>query len=190
MSKIILITGASSGFGRVTAEALALSGHTVYAGMAETKTRNAVEARKMAAFAQKYDVDLHTIELDLLSQISVDSAVAKILAATGRIDVLIHNAGHMAFGPAEAFTPQQLAEFYDVLGTQRVNRAVLPYMRWQKQGLVVWVPSSGSTGSTSPYFTTDTGVGAVAVAYSRELSRWGVETSIVVPGALNGNAGS
>ena len=65
------------------------------------------------------------------SQESVDAAVEKVIAEQARIDVLIHNVGHIVFGPAEAFTPEQYAEIYDVnvLSTQRVNRAVLPHMR-------------------------------------------------------------
>jgi NAD(P)-dependent dehydrogenase (short-subunit alcohol dehydrogenase family) len=83
----------------------------------------------------------------VLSQDSVDAAVAKVIVDTGRIDVLVHNAGHMAFGPAEAFTPEQFAQLYDVnvLSTQRVNRAVLPHLRRQKQGLVVWVSSQNDS---------------------------------------------
>jgi NAD(P)-dependent dehydrogenase (short-subunit alcohol dehydrogenase family) len=190
MSKIILITGASSGFGRVTAEALAKAGHTVYASMRETAGRNAPEAAKIAAFAKENGVDLRTVELDVISQDSVDAAVSKVIGESGRIDVLIHNAGHMVFGPAEAFTPEQLAQLYDVnvLSTQRVNRAVLPHLRRQKQGLVVWVSSSSSAGGTppylAPYFAAKAGMDAMAVVYARELSRWGIETSIVVPGAF------
>ena len=190
MSRIILITGASSGFGRLTAEALAKAGHTVYASMRETAGRNAPEVAKIAAFSKENGVDLRTVELDVLSQDSVDAAVSKIIAESGRIDVLIHNAGHMVFGPAEAFTPEQLAQLYDVnvLSTQRVNRAVLPHLRSQKQGLIVWVSSSSSAGGTppylAPYFAAKAGMDAMAVVYARELSRWGIETSIVVPGAF------
>ncbi len=192
MSKIILVTGASSGFGRLTAEALAKAGHTVYALMRETTGWNAAEVAKVAAFSQAYDVDLRTVELDVLSQESVDAAVAKVIADTGHIDVLLHNAGHMAFGPAEAFTPEQLAQLYDVnvLSTQRVNRAVLPHLRRQKQGLVVWVSSSSSAGGTppylAPYFAAKAGMDAMAVIYARETTRWGIETSIIVPGAFTG----
>ncbi len=109
MSKIILITGASRGFGRLTAEALAKGGHTVYASMRETAGRNAPEVAKIAAFSKKNGVDLRTVELDVLSQDSVDAAVSKVTGESGRIDVLIHNAGHMVFRPAEALTPEQLA---------------------------------------------------------------------------------
>src|SRR5216683_4597843 len=98
----------------------------------------------------------------------------------------------MVFGPAEAFTPEQLAQLYDVnvLSTQRVNRAVLPHLRRQKQGLVVWVSSISSAGGTppylAPYFAAKAGMDAMAVVYARELSRWGIETSIIVPGAFTG----
>jgi NAD(P)-dependent dehydrogenase (short-subunit alcohol dehydrogenase family) len=158
--------------------------------MRETAGRNAPEAAKIAAFAKENGVDLRTVELDVISQDSVDAAVTKVIGESGRIDVLIHNAGHMVFGPAEAFTPEQLAQLYDVnvLSTQRVNRAVLPHLRRQKQGLVVWVSSSSSAGGTppylAPYFAAKAGMDAMAVVYARELSRWGIETSIVVPGAF------
>jgi NAD(P)-dependent dehydrogenase (short-subunit alcohol dehydrogenase family) len=190
MKKVILITGASSGFGRLTAEALAKAGHTVYASMRNTASRNAEVVAQMAAFARTHDADLRTVELDVQSQPSIDDAVASILAATGRIEVLMHNAGHMAFGPAEAFTPEQFAQLYDinVLSTQRVNRAVLPHLRRQKQGLLVWVSSSSSAGGTppylAPYFAAKAAMDAIAVQYARELSRWGIETSIIVPGAF------
>jgi NAD(P)-dependent dehydrogenase (short-subunit alcohol dehydrogenase family) len=190
--KIILITGASSGFGRLTAEALAGAGHTVYASMRETTGRNAPEVAKVAAFSKEHGVDLRTVELDVQSQASVDAAIAKVIADSGRIDVLIHNAGHMVFGPAEAFTAEQYAQLYDVnvLSTQRVNRAALPHLRRQKQGLVVWVSSSSSAGGTppylAPYFAAKAAMDAIAVQYARELSRWGIETSIIVPGAFTG----
>src|SRR5213079_3380053 len=90
-------------------------------------------------YAAKHNVDLRTIELDVASEASADAAIAAIVTAHGRLDVVIHNAGHMVFGPAEAFTPEQFAELYDVnvLSTQRVNRAALPQLRKQKRGLVV-----------------------------------------------------
>lgn len=190
MNKVILITGASSGFGRLSAQALARAGHTVYASMRDIRGRNAANAEAMAQFAREHRVDLRTIELDVQSQDSVDRAVGHLIADSGRIDVLIHNAGHMVFGPAEAFTPEQYAQLYDsnVLGTQRVNRAVLPHMRRQPQGLLVWVSSSSTAGGTppylAPYFGAKAAMDAIAVQYARELSRWGIETSIIVPGAF------
>jgi len=187
---VVLVTGASSGFGRLTAEALARAGHTVYASMRDVADRNAQNAAEMAAVSAHEGVDLRAIELDVQSEPSANAAAEQIIAESGRIDVVVHNAGHMMFGPAESFSPEQFAQQYDVnvLGTQRVNRAVLPHMRRQKQGLLVWVSSSSSAGGTppylSPYFAAKAAMDALAVQYARELSRWGIETSIVVPGAF------
>nr|WP_249792422.1 SDR family oxidoreductase [Bradyrhizobium sp. BRP22] len=192
MKQVIVITGASSGFGRLTANALAKAGHTVYASMRETRGRNAAQVADVEKFARDNRVDLRAIELDVGSQRSVDAAIAEIVAERGCLDVVIHNAGHMVFGPAEAFTPEQLAELYDVnvLSTQRVNRAALPQLREQGRGLLVWVSSSSVAGGTppylAPYFAAKAGMDAMAVSYARELSRWGVETSIIVPGAFTG----
>jgi NAD(P)-dependent dehydrogenase (short-subunit alcohol dehydrogenase family) len=192
MKIIIVITGASSGFGALAARALAIAGHTVYAGMRETQGRNASQVEEANRFSKEHGVDLRTVEMDVSNQPSVDAAIKAIIEQQGRIDVVIHNAGHMVFGPAEAFTPEQLAELYDinVLSTQRVNRAALPYLRKQRKGLVLWVSSSSSAGGTppylAPYFASKAGMDAMAVVYARELVRWGVETSIVVPGAFTG----
>jgi NAD(P)-dependent dehydrogenase (short-subunit alcohol dehydrogenase family) len=192
MKKIIIITGASSGFGALTARALARTGHTVYAGMRETKGRNVPQVEEAQKFARENSVDLRSIELDVVSQASVDAAIQQIIADNKRLDVVVHNAGHMVFGPAEAFTPEQLAELYDVnvLSTQRVNRAALPQLRKQKRGLVIWVSSSSAGGGTppylAPYFAAKAAMDALAVVYARELTRWGIETSIIVPGAFTG----
>ncbi len=189
---VIVITGASSGFGALAARALARAGHTVYACMRETTGRNAPQVAEAQTYAADHGADLRTIELDVASEASAAAAIEQIVAAHGRLDVVIHNAGHMVFGPAEAFTPEQLAELYDVnvLSTQRVNRAALPQLRKQRRGLVIWVSSSSSAGGTppylAPYFAAKAGMDALAVVYARELTRWGIETSILVPGAFTG----
>src|SRR6201988_1472592 len=192
MKNVMVITGASSGFGALAARALARAGHTVYASMRETTGRNAPQVKEVEQYAAEHGVDLRAIELDVSSQKSCDAAIQEIISKNGRLDVLIHNAGHMVFGPAEAFTPEQLAELYDVnvLSTQRVNRAALPQLRKQRRGLVVWVSSNSSAGGTppylAPYFAAKAGMDALAVVYARELTRWGIESSIIVPGAFTG----
>ncbi|QMU79854.1 SDR family NAD(P)-dependent oxidoreductase [Streptacidiphilus sp. PB12-B1b] len=186
---IVLITGASSGFGALTARALARAGHTVYAGMRATTGRNAPRLAELAELATAEGVDLHGIELDVQDQGSADAAVARIAAEQGRLDVVVHNAGHMVLGPAEAFTPEQLAELYDVnvVGTQRVNRAALPLLRRQGSGLLVWVGSSSTRGGhppfLAPYFAAKAGMDALAGSYAAELIKFGIDTVIVVPGA-------
>src|SRR5436190_18395304 len=192
MKKVIVITGASSGFGRLSANALARTGHTVYATMRDTAGRNAPQVADVKKFAHDNKVDMRPIELDVSSEKSIEAAIRQIVAEQSRLDVLMHNAGHMVFGPAEAFTPEQLAELYDinVLSTQRVNRVALPQMRKQRQGLLIWVSSSSSAGGTppylAPYFAAKAGMDALAVVYARELTRWGIETTIIVPGAFTG----
>jgi len=192
VKQVIVITGASSGFGALAARALANAGHTVYASMRRTATRNAAQVEAAKKYASDNNVDLRTVELDVASQESADKAIQQIVADNGRLDVIIHNAGHMVFGPAEAFTAEQLAQLYDinVLSAQRVNRAALPQLRKQKKGLVVWVSSSSSAGGTppylGPYFAAKAGMDSLAVIYARELTRWGIETSIIVPGAFTG----
>ena len=192
MKYVIVITGASSGFGALAARGLAKAGHVVYAGMRDTSGRNKAQVQDAAKFAADNKADLRTAELDVLSDASVNAGIRKIIDDNGRLDVVVHNAGHMVFGPLEAFTPEQLAELYDVnvLSTQRVNRAALPQLRKQKKGLVVWVSSSSSAGGTppylGPYFAAKAGMDALAVVSARELTRWGIETSIVVPGAFTG----
>jgi NAD(P)-dependent dehydrogenase (short-subunit alcohol dehydrogenase family) len=146
--------------GGLSANALAKAGHTVYASMRDTKGRNAAQVADVEEFAKDNfakdnNVDLHAIEFDVGSQSSADAAIAQIVAEQGHLDVVIHNAGHISFGPAEAFTPEQLAELHDVnmLSTQRVNRAALPQLRKQRRGLQVWVSSSSVAGGTPPYLS-------------------------------------
>jgi len=187
---VILVTGASSGFGLMTAKALAQAGHTTYASMRDVGGKGAALVAKLSAWGKDRHADLRTVELDVQSDASVDAAVSHVLADAGRLDVVVHNAGHMVFGPAEAFTPEQLAQQYDVnvLGTQRLNRAALPHMRQRRQGLLVWVGSSSTRGGTppflGPYFAAKAAMDALAVSYAGELARWGVETTIVVPGSF------
>jgi NAD(P)-dependent dehydrogenase (short-subunit alcohol dehydrogenase family) len=188
--QVILVSGASSGFGAMSARALADAGHIVYAGMRDSSGRNAPQVEAANTYATEHAVRLHPLELDVQSQASADAAIARIVAEQGRVDVLMHNAGHMSFGPAEAFLPEQFAHLYDVnvLGTQRVNRAALPHMRKQRQGLLLWVSSTSTRGGTppflAPYFAAKAAMDSLAVSYAGELARWGIETSIVLPGAF------
>ncbi|TPI35388.1 SDR family oxidoreductase [Mesorhizobium sp. B3-1-6] len=190
MQQTILITGASSGFGAMTAEALARAGHRVYASMRHPQARGGTAVAEVERLAREEKLAIRALALDVLSEVSIEAAVETILAEAGRIDVVIHNAGHMVFGPTEAFTPEQLAALYDVnvLGTQRVNRAVLPHMRGLGRALMIWVGSSSTRGGTppflAPYFAAKAGMDALAQSYALELARFGIETTVVVPGAF------
>jgi NAD(P)-dependent dehydrogenase (short-subunit alcohol dehydrogenase family) len=190
MRKVILVTGAANGIGKSTCDELARAGHTVYASMRETKGRNARRVVEIEAFSRQHDVNLRAIELDVSSQDSANSAIETIIAENRRLDVVVHNAGQIVYGPAETFTSEQLAELYDtnVLSTQRINRAALPQLRKQGQGLLVWISSSSARGGSVPflgaYASSKAALDALALSYAGELARWGIETTIVVPGAL------
>lgn len=190
MSKTILITGASSGFGAMAARELARTGHRVFASMRDLAAHDGKPAAEMQQLARDEGLALMPIALDVTSQPSADAAIDRILSEAGRLDVLVHNAGHMTFGPTEAFTPEQLAHVYDVnvVGTQRVNRAALPHLRQHGQALMLWIGSSSTRGGTppflAPYFAAKAGMDALAQSYALELARFGIETTIVVPGAF------
>jgi len=190
MTSVILVTGASTGIGYLTARALAAAGHTVYAGMRDSNGRNAPRVRELRDWSFAQGHDLRAVELDVLSQVSVDQAVQTIVGEQGRLDVVVHNAGHLVVGPTEAFTPEEMVKVFDtnVLGTQRVNKAALPVMRAQQSGLLLWVSSTTTRGGfppfLGPYAAAKAAMDSLAITLSYEVARFGIETSIIVPGAF------
>jgi NADP-dependent 3-hydroxy acid dehydrogenase YdfG len=103
---VILITGAATGIGQLSAHSLAQAGHTVYSSMRDITGRNADRMQKERDYATTRKVDLHVIELDVTSQESANQAAQTILAEQGHIDVVLHNAGHLVAGYSEAFTAE------------------------------------------------------------------------------------
>jgi NAD(P)-dependent dehydrogenase (short-subunit alcohol dehydrogenase family) len=180
MSKTILITGASSGFGRDTAETLHRAGHTVYASMrgAQGKNRDAAEAlRKLG---------IKTVELDVSDDASVEAAVENVLAEADKIDVLVNNAGIASAGVTEAFTTEQAKAIFDtnVIGLLRVTRAVLPSMRQKRDGLIINIGSILGR-VTFPfvgiYGASKFAVEALTDSLRYEVSQLGVEVVEVQP---------
>jgi NAD(P)-dependent dehydrogenase (short-subunit alcohol dehydrogenase family) len=190
MKSVILVTGAGTGIGKLSALALAEAGHVVYASMRDVEGRNRGRADELRAISAQRGNALMPLELDVLSQDSADAAAATIVREQGRIDVVMQNAGHLVVGPSEAFTPEEMMKVFDtnLFGAQRVNRAVLPYMREQESGLVLWISSTTTKGGfppfMGPYGAAKAAMDSLAVTLAYELARFGVETSIVVPGAF------
>ncbi len=186
---VILVTGAATGIGNLTAQALSADGHTVYASMRDPSGRNAAHASELLAIGQRDGVDLRVTELDVQSQESADQAVKTIINQEGQVDAVVHNAGHLYVGYAEAFTAADIARLFDinVLGAQRVNRAVLPHMRARRSGCLVYV---GSTTTVSmppflgPYVASKAAFDALAQETGYEASQFGIETTIIMPGAF------
>ncbi|EME82001.1 uncharacterized protein MYCFIDRAFT_77685, partial [Pseudocercospora fijiensis CIRAD86] len=189
--QVILITGASTGFGRLAAQELSKAGHTVFAGQYSHDGNTAPYEEEIAQFSHLHSADLQPIPLNLLSSESLTSALSSILSQTsGRLDTIIHNAGHMGFGPAEAFTCEQYTRMYEinVVGAQRLNQLVLPHMRGKRSGHIIWISSSSVYGAKSPmlapYFAAKAAMDSLAQSYAKELNAWGIESTIVSPGVF------
>jgi NAD(P)-dependent dehydrogenase (short-subunit alcohol dehydrogenase family) len=185
---VVLITGASTGFGRLFAETLARHGHTVLATMRDPAGRNATNASEIRALAKKESLPLHVLELDVTSDVSVEQAVRTSVEQAGRIDVAINNAGYGLIGLSEAVTTEQARQIMDTnfFGAVRINRAVLPYMRRQRGGLLLHISSGAGRvvlPSFSFYCASKFALEALAEAYHYELAPQGIESSIVQPGA-------
>jgi NAD(P)-dependent dehydrogenase (short-subunit alcohol dehydrogenase family) len=182
MPKTVLITGASTGFGRDTAETLARAGHTVFASMRDPQAKN----REHAETLRKQGIEV--VELDVSSDASVDRAVKEVLARTGRIDVLINNAGIASAGVTEAFTPDQVKIVFNtnVVGLLRTTRAVLPAMRGQGDGLIINIGSILGR-LTFPFFgiygASKFAVEALTDSLRYEVSQLGIDVALIQPSA-------
>jgi NADP-dependent 3-hydroxy acid dehydrogenase YdfG len=186
MTKTVLITGASTGFGRDTAETLSHSGHRVFAAMRDITGRNRTHADALRG--QNIDV----VELDVTDDNSVDRAIASVLQVAGRIDVLINNAGIASAGVSEAFTPDQAKLLFNtnVVGVLRVTRAVLPAMRAAGDGLIINIGSVLGR-VTFPFFgiygASKFALEALTDSFRYELSQLGVDVVLVQPSAYPTN---
>jgi NAD(P)-dependent dehydrogenase (short-subunit alcohol dehydrogenase family) len=181
MSKKVLITGASGGFGVLTVEKLIANGHKVAAGMRDIGGRNKQNAEKLAALGAVI------VELDVASDESVNSGVQMAITQLGGLDVLMNNAGIGSAGMLEFFTTSDFQRLYEVnvFGVQRMNRAVIPHFRNQKNGLIVY--TSSLLGRIAlPFYglyqTSKWALEALAENYRVELSTFGIENCIVEPG--------
>jgi NADP-dependent 3-hydroxy acid dehydrogenase YdfG len=188
MANVVLITGASSGFGNGLARALAASGHHVYASMRDSDGKNRAKAEELRAWARATEAPLRVLELDVRSAPSVDAAVREVMEREGRIDVAVNNAGVAPFGLTECYSPAQLAEIFDinVIGCQRVIRAVLPQMIERRAGLILHT-STVLARTTLPcagaYAGSKAALESLVESYHHELAGTGVEVALVEPGA-------
>jgi NADP-dependent 3-hydroxy acid dehydrogenase YdfG len=182
MSKTILITGASSGFGRTTAETLAGAGHKVFASMRDPKAKNRDQAQGLR------QQGIVVVELDISNDTSVDHAVEQVLVDAGRIDVLINNAGIASAGITEAFTADQAKVVFNtnIVGLLRTNRAVLPSMRARGDGLIINIGSILGR-VTFPFFgiygASKFAVEALTDSLRYEVSQLGIDVALIQPSA-------
>lgn len=183
MKKTVLITGASGGFGARTVKSLLKQGHSVVATMRGVSSKNKTMATNLANLGAKI------IELDVTSDESVNQAVQNAIREVGSIDVVINNAGVGVLGQQEAFTSEDFKKLFDVnvIGVQRVIRAVAPHFRENKSGTIINV-SSLLGRITIPYYgpynASKWALEALSENYRTELSQFGIDVCIVEPGGF------
>ena len=182
MSKKIFITGTSTGFGKLTAITLSNAGHTVIAGMRDTKGKNEAVARELAALP-----NVEVIDIDVTNDDSVTKAFQETLSKYGTIDVLINNAGVAGYGVWESWTLDQIRNMFEVnfYGVIRTYQAVLPSMRKAKNGLIINL-TSGASGHTlpfmGPYLASKFAVESITEGIQDEISQFGIENVSIQPG--------
>lgn len=187
-AQVVLITGTSSGFGRLIAETLARKGFHVFATIRNMKTRNAAAARELEQLAHRESLNLQVLELDVTQEASIDEAMNEVMNKSGRIDVLVNNAGYAVMDLSETVTTAQAQRQLDVnfFGVLRMNRAVLPLMKRQSSGLLLHV-SSGAGRLAIPgmglYCASKFAMEALAETYRYELASQGIDSVILEPGA-------
>jgi NAD(P)-dependent dehydrogenase (short-subunit alcohol dehydrogenase family) len=187
MSKVVLITGASTGFGNEAAQRLARRGHHVFATMRDVRGRNAHARAELDGLAKAEKLQLEVLELDVTNEDSVARAVDAALRQASRLDVVINNAGYAGIGITEAYTAEQFQQMFDVnvFGAVRVNRAVLPAMRKQASGLLIHLSSGAgrvAVPAMAAYCASKFALEALADTYRYELHPFGIDSVIVEPG--------
>src|SRR6266704_3670417 len=187
MAQTMLVTGSSSGFGRLTVETLARQRYTVFAGMRAVAGKNAPAAEELRALAQREHLALHIIEIDITDDASVEQAIASLVGITGRLDVVVNNAGIAYSGPLEAFTLKQVQQQFEtnVFGVLRVNRAALPHMRRQGSGLLLQIGSIAGRLALpfqGLYAATKFALEGLTESYRYELAPFGIDAALIEPG--------
>lgn len=184
----ILLTGASSGMGKLIAKTMAAQGHRVFAGMRNMDGRNAPSATELAGFDS--EAPITPVELDVTDEASVQRCVATVLADVGKVDVLINCAGIMWVGTSEAFSTEQFETVLqtNVIGPFRLCKAVLPGMRAAGEGLIISVTST--CGRLIPpnfgiYCASKYAMEALAESIAYETADLGIDSVIVEPGAFD-----
>ena len=188
----VLITGASSGFGELTARTLLQKGHTVAATMRELGARNAQAAKRLRTVAAETPGTVYIFDLDVTSGPSVKQTVDQALSAMSGIDVAVNNAGYGLAGYMETVTDAQLMRQFDVnvFGVQRIMRAVLPTMRQARQGLIVNISSVMGRiviPFAAAYTASKYALEGLSESYRYELAGTGVDVVMVEPGGFGTN---
>ncbi|WP_233979506.1 oxidoreductase [Pectobacterium versatile] len=177
-SKVILVTGASSGIGEATALRLKASDHTVYAA-----------ARRIERMQKLAEADIRVLPLDVTDSVSVQTVVDTIIAECGRIDVVVNNAGYGSYGAVEEVSPEEGRAQFDVnvFGAVRLTQLVLPHMRAQRSGTVINITSMGGkiyTPLGAWYHGTKFALEAISDCLRLEVEPFGIDVVVIEPGGI------
>ncbi len=187
MEKVALVTGSSSGVGLETALALARDGYHTFASMRDI--RKAVELEHAA---KKENLSIDVIELDVDKEESIVSAIKKVITDSGRLDVLVNNAGYGQFGCTEDvslddFRKQFETNFFSIV---RIIQEISPIMRKQNSGIIVNISSvvgrMGLPGSPA-YISTKFALEGLSECLRYELGQFGIKTTLIEPGVIKTN---
>src|SRR5438128_171768 len=185
--KVAVVTGSSSGIGYQTSLMLARNGFVTYATM-----RNINKSENIKPIAAKENLSIRITKLDVTDDASINNAVQAILSETGRIDVLVNNAGYVLDGAFEDLSMNEIKSQYEtnVFGLIRTTQAILPTMRKQKSGIIVNISSvAGRFGypGGSAYISTKFAVEGLSESMSYELEPFGIKVIIIEPGVISTN---
>ncbi|MFC8079961.1 oxidoreductase [Streptomyces sp. NPDC057307] len=181
MSRVWLITGANSGFGRAITEAAVAAGDTVVATARRTGTLDDLVAR--------HPDQVEAVRLDVTDLARIDTVVADVAARHGRVDVLVNSAGRTHVGALEETTDAELRSLFEVhvFGPAALTRAVLPHMRARRSGAIVQLSSMGgqmSFAGFSGYSATKFALEGMSEALASEVGPLGIRVLVVEPGAF------
>jgi len=182
MTKLIVITGTSSGFGTLMVKKFSDEGYTVIATMRGTEGKNATVARRLSELK-----NVEVMELDVADDASVKSAISAILEKYNKIDVLINNAAIQGTGLLEAYTLEQFHKIINInlYGVLRIYRELLPSMRKEQDGLIINITSNAGRFSPPfqvPYNTSKFALEGLTEGSYDELIGQGIETILIEPG--------
>ena len=187
MNKVWLVTGSASGLGRNIAEAVLESGDRLVATARDTK--------RLDDLVKKYGDRVRAVPLDVADESAAQAAVQTAVAAFGRLDVVVNNAGYGDIAPFEQLSAERFKAVMDTnfYGVVNVTRAAVPLMREQRSGCILQISSVGGhltrPGST-PYHAAKWAVGGFTESLAQELSPFGVKVCALEPGGMRTNWGA
>jgi NAD(P)-dependent dehydrogenase (short-subunit alcohol dehydrogenase family) len=184
---VAVVTGSSSGIGLAASPALAKNGYLTYATM-----RNLAKRDTIQSIAEKQHLPIRTVQLDVTDENSAKNAIQSILSESGRIDVLVNNAGYGLTGAFEDIGMDEIKSLYEtnVFGVIRVTQAVLPIMRKQGSGRIINISSgAGRIGypGGSAYVSSKFALEGLTESMTLEVEQFGIKTVLVEPGFIRTN---